>query len=246
MSLDHDAVGNLLREFYSVYGMSDEGPPQDLNVSAVLGTDDFPKDDYELLTSALSDNTLRREFLNCRNLLEDLANRLTTEELLHEMSSISLSDREAEELSSGVAWFTMAASLDKRQDGSLITPFDEQLALPLPLKIRLVVQGSLVLRLYIALVYMREGALNNVVSRASRSGNPCSARVQKLLNSNYVRYIRNALSHGTFSTCVVGIVFRDEESKKKTIVVATPKFLEWLCLWLMLIQLQVFSAVLKD
>ena len=88
--------------------MSDESTSQDLNVTAVLGIDNFPKDDYELLTSALSNNMLRREFLNCRNLLEDLADRLTTEELLHEMSSISLSDREAEELSSGVAWFAMA------------------------------------------------------------------------------------------------------------------------------------------
>ena len=242
MSIDHDIIGNLLREFYVVYGMPNEGPPEDLNVSAVLGTANFPKDEYDLLNTALNNNVLRREFLNCRNLLEDLANRLTTEELLREMSSISLSDQEAEELSSGVAWFAMAASLDKHQNGSLITPFDEQFALPFPLKIRLVIQGSLVLRLYIALVYMREGALNDVVNRASRAGHPCSTRVKKLLNSNYVRYIRNALSHGTFSSCVAGIAFRDE----KIVVVATPKFLEWLCLWLMLIQSQVFSAVLKE
>ena len=89
---------------------------------------------------------------------------------------------------------------------------------------------------------MKEGALNDVVNRASRAENPCSTRIKKLLNSNYVRYIRNALSHGTFSSCVAGIAFRDE----KIVVVATPKFLEWLCVWLMLIQLQAFSAVLKD
>ena len=50
MSPDPDAVGNLLREFYSVYGMSDEGPSQDLNVTAVLGTDNFPKTITSLLT----------------------------------------------------------------------------------------------------------------------------------------------------------------------------------------------------
>jgi hypothetical protein len=244
MSPAQDSIGDLLRNFYTAYGMPNEGPPQDLDVNAVIGTKGLSQDDYDLLHTALSNQLLRRQFLFCRNILEDLANRLTTQELLQEMSnSVSLSNQEFDELSNGVAWFSLAASLDKRQDGLPLIPFDNQLALPFPLKISMVIQGSLVLRLYIALVYLRGGVMSNAINRAARTGNPCSLRVKKLLNSDYVRHLRNALSHGSFSACIAGIAFRDEDSKNKEVIIATPQFMDWLCLWLMLIPLQILTAV---
>ena len=135
-------------------------------------------------------------------------------------------------------WFALAASLDSRKGGLPATPLDETIDLPLPLKVQMSVHGSLVLRLYVALVYMREGVLADLISESSRAGGQCSNRVKKLLRSDYVRHIRNALSHGSFSPCVAGIVFRDEGAK----IVATPGFLNWLCTWLMLIQLQALAA----
>ena len=144
-----------------------------------------------------------------------------------------------EELSNGVFWFSLASSLDKRKHGLPTTPFDKHMDLPLPLKIRLTVEGTLVFRLYIALVYMREGLLSDLITQGARAGKPCCGRVNKLLNSDYVRRIRNALSHGSFSSCIAGIAFRDDNGT----IVATPGFLNRLCTWLMLIQLQSLASV---
>jgi hypothetical protein len=137
-----------------------------------------------------------------------------------------------------VFWFALAGNLDAREGGLPATTLDEAIDLPLPLKVQMSVHGSLVLRLYVALVYMREGILADLISESSRAGGQCSARVRKLLNSDYVRRIRNALSHGSFLPCVAGIVFRDDHGP----IVATPGFLNWLCTWLMVIQLQALAA----
>ena len=119
-----------------------------------------------------------------------------------------------------------------------MTPLDAKVELPTPLKVQMTVQGSLVLRLYIALVYMREGVLAELIAASARAGGPCSNQVKKLLSLDFVRRVRNALSHGTFSPCLAGLVFRDERGA----IVATPGFLSWLCTWLMLIQLQALVA----
>jgi hypothetical protein len=234
-----DDVGNLLRDFYAAYGLTDEGPPAEFNVSALVGIDSVPFQELNLLRTALDDQMLRRQFLACRGILDDLANRLTSEELLGELSDFPLaSDQQFEDLSSGVFWFSLASSLDRRDGEMPITPFDGHFNLDVQAKIRMTVHGSLVLRLYVALVYMREGVLADRIERGAKSGNPCCGRVRKLLNSDYVRRIRNALSHGSFSPCIAGIAFRDEHG----VLVATPGFLNWLCTWLMLIQLQALAA----
>ena len=193
-----------------------------------------------MLNDALNDTALRRQFSVCREVLDELATRLTGEDLLRELAAVAgASERDFEQLSSGVFWFALAASLDRRENGLPATPFDEQLDLPLPLRVRLTVCGSLVLRLYVALVYMREGVLRDLIRDGCRAGSPCCGRVNKLLDCDYVRRIRNALSHGSFSACVAGIVFRDDRG----VVVGTPRFLSWLATWLMLIQLQALSAL---
>jgi len=239
MTNKNDIIGNTLRDFYAMFGMADEGPPEEFNVTNFISGYHVPEGELELLRSAIDDQNLRQQFNMCHKILEDLATRLTTEELLHELSGLpQIQEPEYDELSSGVLWFSLAASLDQRQNGLPITPSDQELKLPLPVKIQMTVQGSLVFRLYISLVYMREGILNNLITEGSRIGNECCGRVKKLLNCDYVRRIRNALSHGSFSSCVVGLVFRDDAG----IIVATPGFLNWLCMWLMLIQLQAASA----
>ena len=238
MATSSDIVGDLLRDFYGTFGMPDEGPPPGFNVAATISSD-LPETELDILRAALSDDVGRRQLRDCRAALEDLATRLTGEELLRELCGIPLPPGYGvEQLSSGVFWFALAASLDSREQGLPVTPLDKAINLPLSLKVQMTVHGSLVLRLYIALVYMREGVLADLISESSKAGGQCSARVRKLLNSNYVRRIRNALSHGSFSPCVAGIVFRDDHGA----VVATPGFLNWLCTWLMLIQLQALAA----
>ncbi len=233
-----DQLGNLLRDFYAAFGTPNEGPPSEFNVTAAMGTLALPQSEEAVLRDALRDTALLRDFRDCREILDDLATRLTSNELLRELSTVQPPSEAFEGLSSGVLWFALAASLDRRQDGLPLSAFDG-IDLPLPVRVQLTVQGSLVLRLYVSLVYMREGPLNEMVSGGARLGKPCCGRVKALLNSEYVRRIRNALSHGSFSPCAAGIVFRDE----RRAIVATPGFLDWLATWLMLIQLQATAAV---
>lgn len=233
-----DQVGDVLREFYAAYGTRDEGPPPNVSVTDLVPQASISSEDLAPLRTAINDQTLRRQFGACREILEDLANRLTSEELLRELSNIPASNHDIDELSSGVLWFALAGSLDHRQGGVPTTPFDGQVDLPPPLKIRMTVEGSLVLRLYVSLVYMREGVMTDLITQGARAGKPCCGRVRRLLSCDYLRRIRNALAHGTFSSCIAGIVFRDDRGQ----IVSTPGFLGWLCTWLMLIQLQTLSA----
>jgi hypothetical protein len=75
-----------------------------------------------------------------------------------------------QQLSSGVFWFALASSLDWRKDGVPLLPFHAGIDLPLPLMVQMTVHASLVLRLYVALVYMREGVLNDLIAESARAG----------------------------------------------------------------------------
>ena len=242
MNASEDKVGDLLRRFYAEYGVPKEGLPLGLHISQLPGDMPIPDADLDILRETLNDDLTRRQFRDCRAVLDDLASRLTGEELLAELLGVPLpAEQGIQQLSSGVFWFALASSLDSRKDGDPVAPFHADVVLPLPLRVQMTVHGSLVLRLYIALVYMREGALNDLITESARAGGPCSGRVRKLLNSDYVRRIRNALSHGSFYACIVGLVFRDDHE----VIVATAGFLSWLSTWLMLIQLQALSAICR-
>ncbi|MCK5173002.1 MAG: hypothetical protein KAR47_06395 [Planctomycetes bacterium] len=243
MTTEKDIIGDTLRNFYAVFGMPDEGPSEEFDVTALISAGHVPERELQLLDSALDNQELRTDFTKCHGILESLAIRLTTEELLQELSELSpIQDCEFDQLHNGVQWFSLAASLDQRHNGLPVTPFDNDVELSLPEKIQMAVAGSLVFRLYIALCYMREGVLYNMISQGAHDCKPCCSQVKKLLNSDYIRHLRNALSHSSFSSCIVGLVFRDEDYT----IVATSGFLEWLCTWLMLIQLQSLAAVAND
>ncbi len=242
MTKTDDILGDLLREFYGTFGMAEEGPPSGLDVTGMLDTDAVNGSEILMLRTALGDDIARRQFRKCRELIEDLATRLTGEELLQELSGIPVPEKGFEQLSSGVFWFALASSLDFRQGALPVTPFDKMIQLPLPLKVQMTVHGSVVFRLYIALVYMREGVPSDLIRHSSNAGGRCSAVVGKLLNSDYVRRVRNALSHGSFSAGLAGLVFRDDHG----VIAATPGFLNWLCTWLALIQLQALAASARN
>jgi len=232
-----DHSGDLLRQFYDALGAPDEGLPPWLNATETTPVA-VSQADLDILSTALNDRVTRRQLRDCRALLEDLTARLASDQLVRELSGIPGVPYDLEQLSSGVLWFAMAASLDPRERDLPVTPLDGRTDLPLALKVRFAVEGSLVLRLYVALVYMREGVLADLIHNSATAGGECSAQVRRLLNSDYVRRIRNALSHGTFSACIAGIAFRDEHGT----VVATPGFLGWLCTSLTLIQLKALVA----
>jgi hypothetical protein len=233
-------VVDLLRRFYSTYGVADEGPSEGFDAGVLPANLIVPVQDINDLHAVLDDLEVRRQFGVCREILDDLTSRLTSEELLRELTtSPAARFDDFDDLANGVFWFSLAASLDQRRNGLPRTPFDAAMDLPLPVRVRITMVGSLVLRLYLALVYMREGPLSSLIAQGAAARKPCCGRIRKLLNADYVRRIRNALSHGTFSMSIAGIAFRDDEGG---VIVATPGFLKWLCEWLMIIQLQALAA----
>jgi hypothetical protein len=89
MNEHKDSIGDLLREFYGTFGTPEEGPLPDFNVTATFGGQ-LPQADIAVLQAALADAVARRQLSECRALLDDLATRLTTEELLRELCGVPL------------------------------------------------------------------------------------------------------------------------------------------------------------
>jgi hypothetical protein len=82
---------------------------------------------------------------------------------------------------------------------------------------------------------MKEGPLNKMINQSAINRKPISHICKKLLNCDYVRHLRNALSHSTFESTGFGIYFNDS-GKFET--VASPEFLNSLTTWIMLLNLQ--------
>ena len=81
-----DQVGDLLRAFYHRYGVPGEGPPAHVNVTVLMGGGFVPQIELEVLRLAVVDVRLQRQFDECGRIIEDLADRLTSEEFLREVS----------------------------------------------------------------------------------------------------------------------------------------------------------------
>jgi len=224
-----DEIGDLLRRFYGTYGRPKEGPPDGINVAELMPASDAIRQDSELLRLFLASETAQRDFVHCRELLEQIATALAdSTSFLKELQNLNLqSEVDLEHLTNGVFWFTLASQLHpdagvKSDDISLSEKIPE------PFRRSLQIQGALVFKLYIGLVYMREGVLRDILSAGSAARMPTLILCNKLLNCHYVRHLRNALSHADFSPCMAGIVFRDNGY----LCIASPGFLDWLCIWL--------------
>ena len=224
-----DNLGDLLHNFYRTYGRPNEGPPDDINLDGLIPKSDSIRQDLNLLQLYLSNDTARRDFERCRDILEDIASALAdSTTFLQELQNLNLqSEVPLDHLTNGIFWFSMASQLhpqDKTQPDNLSLP--EQI--PEPFRQSLQIQGVLVFKLYIGLVYMREGVLSDILAAGSAARMPTIGLCRKLLTCDYVRHLRNALSHADFSTCMAGIVFRDNGY----MCIASPGFLDWLCIWL--------------
>ncbi len=74
---------------------------------------------------------------------------------------------------------------------------------------------------------MKEGIIQDVLQKGSSLRMPTLILCRQLLNCDYIRRLRNALSHADFETSIAGIVWRDNGVWYG----ATPGFLDWLCIW---------------
>lgn len=235
----------LLREFYTAFGMPTEGPPEGLNLAVF---DSIPvsvsEDDRYNLQRSLGDAGLRRKHRECRDTVDLLLTAMSDNTLLEELSAGSpLTSAQFDRLTAGSLWYSLVSSLDKRDLAGLPVPPPQFSGLEMPFEARfkMTIFGSLVLKLYITLVFIREGDLTTLAAEAARARKPVSGRLLKLLRSDFVRHLRNSLAHGAFEQVIVGIRFSDED----TIITATPGFLDHLATCLSLAQLQAAAAGLR-
>ncbi|WP_128755368.1 hypothetical protein [Aquimarina sediminis] len=242
--MNTDLYGHSLRKFYNRFGMENEGPSNSINVSSLLPSIDF-SDEIKLIDKICNDQTVFGKFKECRMLINDVADSLQDESFMNEINNtiIDVKNDDYEHLTNGIFWQYLASVLDPKVSEKLDIniPFN-----PLPSihQELLKTQGSLIFRLYIGLVYMKEGPIINILKRSQRNKNPISQKVYKLMKCDYVRHIRNALSHSTFKSTSFGIYFKDEDKGiLKCEIVASPKFLDSLTTWIMLINYQCSNAI---
>lgn len=233
-----DNNGNILHRFYSLYGRPQEGPPVNLNISDIIPG----FNDIILLQRICDDTKVYRDFVKCRDLVENIAVRLSesskyVEELEKVLTEIDIN---VNHLTNGIFWYTLSSSLDPIESKQTHTELLLPKEIPLPFRFMLQRQGSLIFRLYISFVYMKEGVIQDIFQQGNFSKLPILNLCRQLLNCDYIRHLRNALSHADFDTNVGGIVFRDNEVWYG----ATPGFLDWLSIWVFTIH-QICVLVLK-
>jgi hypothetical protein len=239
--MEIDTTGNALRKYYSLFGLENEGPPKGINVSKLLENVNFDPE-LQLIERICNNEIIIRKHKECSGLIEQIANSLTEANFMNEINdSISeIKNNEREHLTNGIFWHYLASALDPKLEKHLDFEIPFPGDLPAVNRQLLKIQGSLIFRLYISLVYMKEGPLLKILNETSKNKKPISQLALKLLRCDYVRHIRNAISHSTFESTSFGILFRDED---KFEVVATPEFLNKLATWVFLINFQCSTVI---
>lgn len=220
-----------LKEYYQCFGVKDEGPSDDISIYDFIQINKNIKSDISILGNILKDITIEKHFKVCQNLIEDLANKLSKKAIfIEELEFIKDKiDFDIDMISDGIIWFQQAQMTNPQHSKGIKTDGTEPF-----INNMLKVQGSLILQLYIALVYMRSGPIYEILKIGSKNKCQTMNISYKLLNSDYIRHIRNSLSHGTFKMNVAGVYFKDNNYE----IVATPGFLDKICVWIFILYYQ--------
>lgn len=243
-----DTFGDALRKFYKTFGMENEGPPVDTNVTKLTELFSIANfaEDIILIERICNNSEVVKKHNECKELIEFVANSLGDSSFMSEIndSIIDCSNSDKEHLTNGMFWHYLGSVIDPKIGNELgiNIPFPGEL--PQVKQELLKVQGSLIFRLYITLVYMKEGPSVNLLNQTARNRKPIAQKVKKLLQCDYVRHLRNALSHSSFESTSFGIYFKDgDKGVVKFETVASPEFLNSLTTWIMLIHLQCSSVI---
>jgi hypothetical protein len=231
-----DLIGDSLRKYYKMFGMKNEGPPQDLNVTELFPSMGF-QGDIKLIEKICNDSEAIKKFRECFDLIEFIANSISGSNFINEINdtNIQFTKSESKHLSNGIFWHYLASVLNPKVGEKLEVEIPFPSELPVLNQTLLKTQGSLIFRLYMALVYMKEGPIIKILNQSAKNRKPISNKAKKLIQCDYIRHLRNSLAHSTFESTSFGIYFNDYN---KFETVASPEFLDSLTTWIMLINLQ--------
>jgi len=248
MTVSHDWFGDLLREFYAKYGTAGEGPPPDLNVCALFGIDSAEvsadlEADVDLLKGLCADTCLSAQIQDCDHLLEEIQH--SPEASLYKEIDAYLDDMRIEPTAvyHGIMWYAQAAIADPR-DGETARKF-YQSAVESGCSPSTVlsnqVTGATILRLYVALVYLRGDWIRQAVGRATLDSAPSLLRYARLLNHETIRHLRNSLAHGHISPTCAGLRIKDRDFE----AVLTPGMLNKICTGIWILHRSILTVYAK-
>ena len=141
-------------------------------------------------------------------------------------------DQFLEKSVNSISWHLLLQEIDPTKNPNILDAFPTYDKMPYTSKFGIALRGSLILQLYVALVYNRE-----ILWRIIHKNSDILKSVQylkDLLGCSYLRHMRNSLAHGSFTIFAGGICFNDRDKS----IAATPSLLEHLASWLNLIILQ--------
>jgi len=180
--MNQDQIGDAFRKFYRMYGVANEGPPDNFNVSALLPSEGF-QDEIKLINKVCSDQLVIKKHKECAELIKNVANSLGESNFIEEIadSAIEFNKSDKDHLTNGIYWHYLASVLHPKLGKELDVKISFPGELPEINQELLKVQGSLIFRMYVALVYMKEGPTINILNQVARNRKPISQNAKKLL-----------------------------------------------------------------
>ncbi len=183
------------------------------------------------------------EVENCHRLSEEI--RHSPEEALYQEIETYLDDMGLEPTAAynGVIWYAQAAIADPRDGESAQRWFLDLVKEGLPPLAVLSnqVTGATILRLYVALVYLRGDWFRQAVGRATLDSAPSLLRYATLLNHVIVKHLRYSLAHGHISPMVAGLHIKDRAFE----IVLSPDLLNMICHGIWILHRAIFTVDCK-
>jgi hypothetical protein len=142
----------------------------------------------------------------------------------------------------GILWYTQATQTDPRQseDAAHHSPLQAAVDLGAPpiWAMGKQVTGATVLRLYVALVYLRGDWVRQGIGRASLDSSPSLLRYARLLSNEVIRHLRNSLAHGHIMPTCAGLYIKDRNFE----AVLSPGMINKICTWIFLLHYSIFMV----
>lgn len=225
--------------YYSIYSLDDSISMNDVVIpEARENYEDMVKcsGEYYEYHIALEEKRVN-QFIKAKILLNNLIEDMTNGKLISQWHRIiHLENNSADQIGQSVFWHRILCELHSSSDTvNKLLIHECRTEEEKSIMFYSALTGIHILKSYLAFVYNRE-ILLKYLNKATidKAENDSVMKLKRFLCCDYIRHIRNALSHGSFEIFVGGVIFIDKQEK----VYATPSILEKLSSWMNLIELQ--------
>jgi hypothetical protein len=242
----------LLTEFYTHFGWPGERPPRVIGLSGSPLLEDarasgVVADELALLRTLLTDERRKDLVRDCRTLVSEIADLGSDVRMLQEIERhLSLLEMDSSRLLLGLALYAQAAGSDPATKA--IDHWDPILSSSLKQGVvshtfakAVEGVGATILRLYVAMVYLRGDAMTSSLGRVDGGSAPRLHLIRRLFSHELVRHMRNAVAHGHVSLSLGGLRLVDRSFE----IVITPGLAENMCTWMFLFYFQSMMVISK-